>query len=90
MDLRKLVPTPTLKHFLQSFCNTEDALTIHERCYLLCVDERARGAREEARRPYVDLEMTLRYVEKTVEPVILIMSQNTSSINRIHRIIPST
>ncbi|XP_073960069.1 centrosomal protein of 120 kDa-like isoform X1 [Choristoneura fumiferana] len=58
MDLRKLVPTEDINHFLESFCNEFQALTIHERCFILRCDERAR---DDVRRPYVDVDMSLKY-----------------------------
>ncbi|XP_052758470.1 centrosomal protein of 120 kDa-like isoform X2 [Galleria mellonella] len=59
LDLRKLVPTDDTNDFLNKFCNAERALTIHERCFIL----RCEGvAREEGRRPFVDVEMSLKYV----------------------------
>ncbi|KAJ8714464.1 hypothetical protein PYW07_002689 [Mythimna separata] len=60
MDLRKLIPTDDTRHFLDSFCNFESALTIHERCFILRCDEAP--PQEYNRRAYVDVEMSLRYV----------------------------
>ncbi|KAL0870439.1 hypothetical protein ABMA27_005436 [Loxostege sticticalis] len=72
MDLRKLVPTEDLSQFVNQFCNAEAALTIHERCFILRCD--ARSA-DEARRPFVDVEMSLRYVgikrDKANKPSVL-------------------
>ncbi|XP_026741217.1 centrosomal protein of 120 kDa-like [Trichoplusia ni] len=59
MDLRKLVPTEDARHFVDKFCNAEGALTIHERCFMLRCDDPGVTS---ARRPYVDVEMTLKYV----------------------------
>ncbi|KAM3961686.1 centrosomal protein of 120 kDa [Aphomia sociella] len=58
MDLRKLVPTENTRDFLDKFCNEERALTIHERCFILACE----GPREDSRRPYVDIEMSLKYL----------------------------
>ncbi|XP_026325931.1 centrosomal protein of 120 kDa isoform X2 [Hyposmocoma kahamanoa] len=60
MDLRKLIPTNDIHQFQTSFCNSAKALTIHERCFLLRCDETE--PRNESRRPYVDVEMTLKYL----------------------------
>lgn len=60
MDLRKLIPTNDIHEFQTSFCNSAKALTIHERCFLLRCDETE--PRNESRRPYVDVEMTLKYL----------------------------
>ncbi|XP_059047867.1 centrosomal protein of 120 kDa-like isoform X2 [Achroia grisella] len=59
MDLRKLVPTENTDDFLSKFCNEQRALTIHERCFILRCDG---VIREEGRRPYVDVEMSLKYL----------------------------
>ncbi|KAG6453017.1 uncharacterized protein LOC115445376 [Manduca sexta] len=59
MDLRKLIPTNDTKHFVEKFCNTDNALTIQERCYILRCDD---ASESNSRRPYVDVEMSLRYV----------------------------
>lgn len=60
MDLRKLIPTEDIQHFLSKFCNNDGALSIHERCFILRCDEGP--AREGSRRPYVDVEMSLKYL----------------------------
>ncbi|CAH2982236.1 unnamed protein product [Chilo suppressalis] len=59
MDLRKLVPTEDLSVFTGQFCNTDNALSIHERCYILRCDG---ATSQDARRPYVDIEMSLKYL----------------------------
>ena len=61
MDLRKLIPTDNIEHFLDKFCNSPAALTIHERCFLLRCDETPPPSAG-GRRPFVDVEMSLKYV----------------------------
>ncbi|CAG9117023.1 unnamed protein product [Plutella xylostella] len=58
MDLRKLIPTDNLHHFLDSFCNSDHSLTIHERCYMLPFEENNKGGN---RRAFVDVEMSLKH-----------------------------
>ncbi|KAF9405969.1 hypothetical protein HW555_013495, partial [Spodoptera exigua] len=60
MDLRKLIPTEDIQHFLSKFCNSDGALSIHERCFILRCDETP--ARDGSRRPFVDVEMSLKYI----------------------------
>ncbi|XP_053612049.1 uncharacterized protein LOC128676125 [Plodia interpunctella] len=65
LDLRKLVPTDELKLFLHKFCNSERALSISERCFLLrCAGASAAAASAAAsgRRPFVDVHICLKYV----------------------------
>ncbi|XP_061719670.1 centrosomal protein of 120 kDa-like [Cydia pomonella] len=64
MDLRKLVPTDNIEHFLNNFCNEPQALSIHERCFILRTD----GQRDGDRKPYVDVDMSLKYVGVQTEP----------------------
>ncbi|XP_047532384.1 centrosomal protein of 120 kDa-like [Vanessa atalanta] len=59
MDLRKLVPTDDIDHFLNNFCNNDNSLTIHERCFMLRCDG---GESKESRKPYMDVEMSLKYL----------------------------
>ncbi|XP_072938365.1 uncharacterized protein [Epargyreus clarus] len=59
LDLRMLVPTNDINHFLSNFCNRDKALVISSRCYILrCDDTMLEGTR----RPYVDVEMSLQFV----------------------------
>lgn len=60
MDLRKLVPTEDVKSFLETFCNNDKSLTINERCYIMCCDERNR--KDDRRKPFIDIEMSLKYI----------------------------
>nr|XP_026493089.1 centrosomal protein of 120 kDa-like [Vanessa tameamea] len=59
MDLRKLVPTDDIDHFLNNFCNNDNSLTIHERCFMLRCDG---GESKDSRKPYMDVEMSLKYL----------------------------
>ncbi|XP_075979432.1 centrosomal protein of 120 kDa-like [Anticarsia gemmatalis] len=60
LDLRKLIPTEDTQYFLEKFCNTEGALVINERCFILrCDDVPSSG---QSRRPFVDVEMSLKYL----------------------------
>ncbi|GBP97241.1 hypothetical protein EVAR_68331_1 [Eumeta japonica] len=61
MDLRKLTPTDNLQDFMNVFCNSENALIIHERCHMLSCDENHR-LRDDSRKPFIDIEMSLKYV----------------------------
>lgn len=76
MDLRKLIPTDDTRHFLDNFCNSDGALTIHERCFILRCDEKP--VQECGRRPYVDVEMCLRYVglktDSNIQVIVLFFS----------------
>ncbi|XP_068622564.1 centrosomal protein of 120 kDa-like [Battus philenor] len=68
LDLRKLVPTEDVKKFVNEFCNSENCLTINERCYLLRCND---GSRGDSRRPYMDVEISLKYVgvkSRTTQP----------------------
>ncbi|XP_039758639.1 centrosomal protein of 120 kDa-like isoform X2 [Pararge aegeria] len=60
LDLRKLVPTDDINQFVNSFCNEDNALTIQERCFVLRCDDKL--VREAGRRPFMDVELTLKYV----------------------------
>ncbi|XP_047029333.1 centrosomal protein of 120 kDa-like [Helicoverpa zea] len=60
MDLRKLIPTEDIQHFVDKFCNSDGALTIHERCFILRCDDTP--ALDYGRRPFVDVEMSLKYL----------------------------
>ncbi|XP_060804395.1 uncharacterized protein LOC106129089 [Amyelois transitella] len=64
VDLRKLVPTDDLTQFLNKFCNKDRALSISERCYILRCEG---GLREQARRPFVDIEISLKFVGMQTE-----------------------
>lgn len=55
---QQLVPTDNIEHFLTNFCNNDKALTIHERCFILRCDD---VTRNESRRPYMDVELSLKY-----------------------------
>ncbi|XP_028041102.1 uncharacterized protein LOC114251104 [Bombyx mandarina] len=61
LDLRKLIPTEDIKHFIDNFCNTDNALTIQERCYILRCEETTKR-KDDGRRPFVDIEMSLKYM----------------------------
>ncbi|CAD0202133.1 unnamed protein product [Chrysodeixis includens] len=58
MDLRKLVPAQDTRTFLDKFCNSEGALTIHERCYMLRCDDSPLPA--PGRKPYKPKNLTAR------------------------------
>lgn len=60
MDLRKLIPTEDTQHFVDKFCNMDGVLLIHERCFILRCDGVINA--DHNRRPYVDVEMSLKYV----------------------------
>ncbi|XP_050349904.1 centrosomal protein of 120 kDa-like [Nymphalis io] len=59
MDLRKLVPTDDIDQFLNNFCNDDNSLTVHERCFMLRCDG---GENKDSRKPYMDVEMSLKYL----------------------------
>ncbi|XP_013170050.1 PREDICTED: centrosomal protein of 120 kDa-like [Papilio xuthus] len=70
LDLRKLIPTEDVKRFISEFCNSEGRLAIHERCYLVRCDDTALSVR----RPYMDVEISLKYIadkSKVQKPNIL-------------------
>lgn len=59
MDLRKIIPTEDTGSFLNRFCNVDGALVIHERCFILRCDD---VPTDRTRRPYIDIEMSLKYI----------------------------
>ncbi|CAG9790841.1 unnamed protein product, partial [Diatraea saccharalis] len=84
MDLRKLVPTEDLSLFTNQFCNFENALTIHERSYILRCD----GATpHDTRRPYVDIEMSLKYLglKKDVQKPLIHAARSTTGLESDRR-----
>ncbi|KAJ0175229.1 hypothetical protein K1T71_009370 [Dendrolimus kikuchii] len=60
MDLRKLIPTDDSEQFINKFCNTDKALIINERCFILRCEETHRQV-DRSRKPFVDIEMSLKY-----------------------------
>ncbi|CAB3244056.1 unnamed protein product [Arctia plantaginis] len=59
VDLRKIIPTEDTGYFVNKFCNVDGALVIHERCFILRCDD---VPTDHTRRPYVDIEMSLKYI----------------------------
>ncbi|CAH4022855.1 unnamed protein product [Pieris brassicae] len=86
MDLRKLVPTDNIEHFLSNFCNNDKALTIHERCFILRCDDLTRN---EYRRPYMDVELSLKYqgVRSVQKPILTARSATQLKVNESEKVL---
>ncbi|XP_077299446.1 uncharacterized protein LOC143920433 [Arctopsyche grandis] len=61
-DIRQMLPTDELSNFLENFCNDSKAYTYKEKCFLISSKTGDIPEDSKGRKPYIDLEVTLKYV----------------------------